>query len=57
MKAQALGLVSAGGITIELFFCMGHVQVLKIHILTFITVHLWIYFLNEVIARQTINAG
>ena len=37
------------------FYSLGHVQVLKSHILRFF--HLWIYFLSEVVARQTINAG
>jgi hypothetical protein len=39
----------------RVFRNLGQVQVLKSHNKEFF--HLWNYFLNKVIARQTINAG
>jgi hypothetical protein len=35
----------------------GHIHVLKSHNKAIELFHVWNYFLNEVVARQTINAG
>jgi hypothetical protein len=54
------GELAACGIMIGLFFSKknpGHIQVLKSHHIATEFFHLWNYFLNKVVARQTINAG
>jgi hypothetical protein len=61
MKALAQGLVSCLWYNDQAIFFLrknpGHVQVLKSRNKETDFFHLWNYFLNEVVARQTINAG